>query len=58
MIDDEVLIGLVEKYEELYNPKHNYYSNQRVRDNIWDEIGEIMDETGECWMCSLPQAIF
>jgi hypothetical protein len=47
MIDDEVLIQLVSKYEELYNPKHNHYSNQKIRDYIWDEIGEMMEETGK-----------
>lgn len=41
-MDGEVLITLVQNYEELYNLKHSQYSNQQRRDNIWEEIGNIM----------------
>lgn len=46
-MNDDVLISLVERYEELYNLKHQHYHNQLRRDNIWDEIGQIMNESGE-----------
>ncbi|XP_041977535.1 uncharacterized protein LOC121731913 [Aricia agestis] len=43
---DDILISLVERYEELYNLKHRHYHNQKRRDIIWDEIGTKMNESG------------
>lgn len=46
-MEDEVLITLVQNYEELYNLKHSQYSNLQRRDNIWEEIGDVMKLSGE-----------
>ncbi|KAL1488986.1 hypothetical protein ABEB36_014765 [Hypothenemus hampei] len=45
-MDDGLLITLVQQYEEIYNLKNKYYSNQQRRQNIWDEIGEKMGQSG------------
>lgn len=41
------LITIVQEYEELYNLKHPNYSNQQRRDNIWEEIGNRLNENGK-----------
>jgi len=47
MMDIARLITIVQEYEELYNLKHPHYSNQQRRDNIWDEIGKRLNQTGK-----------
>lgn len=42
-MDEELLISVVGKYPELYDP--NYDDDQR-RNNIWQEIEEIMKQKG------------
>lgn len=46
-MDEELLITLVQNYEELYNLKHSQYSNLQRRDNIWEEIGDAMKFPGK-----------
>lgn len=46
-MENEMLITLVQKYEELYNLKPSQYSNLQRRDNIWEEIGDVMKLSGE-----------
>lgn len=45
-MDVAKLITLVQNYEELYNMRHAQYFNITRRDNCWEEIGSIMNETG------------
>lgn len=40
------LIAIVQEYEELYNLNHPHYLNQQRRDNIWEEIGKRLNQTG------------
>lgn len=49
-MSDSNLIELVRSYEELYNLQHQYYSNQQRRDNIWEEIGEVLGENGKLFL--------
>jgi hypothetical protein len=46
-MDSDKLILLVQQYDELYNFKNSNCSNQQRRQNIWDEIGKAMKETGK-----------
>lgn len=43
----EKLIMLVSEYSELYDMKDKNYSNQIRRENIWDEIGRKLNESGK-----------
>ncbi|CAG5034405.1 unnamed protein product [Parnassius apollo] len=45
-MDEMALISFVQQYEELYNLRHPHYMNQQRRDNIWEEIGEEVNDTG------------
>lgn len=45
-MDDGLLITLVQQYDELYNLKNKDYNNQQRRQNIWEEIGEILKQPG------------
>ncbi|CAK1591018.1 unnamed protein product [Parnassius mnemosyne] len=45
-MDEIALILFVQQYEDLYNLQHPHYMNRQRRDNIWEEIGERMNETG------------
>ncbi|CAG5032961.1 unnamed protein product [Parnassius apollo] len=45
-MDEVALISFVQQYEELYNLRHPHYMNQQRQDNIWEEIGEQMNDTG------------
>lgn len=47
IMDIARLITIVQEYEELYNLKHSHYSNQQRRDNIWEEIGKRLNQTGK-----------
>lgn len=46
-MDASRLIAIVQEYEEIYNLKHPNYSNQQRRDNIWEEIGNRLNQTGK-----------
>ncbi|CAG4959316.1 unnamed protein product [Parnassius apollo] len=44
-MDAAQLIAVVQEYEELYNLRHPFYSNQQRRDNIWEEIGRRFNKS-------------
>nr|CAI5854722.1 unnamed protein product [Callosobruchus analis] len=41
--EEETLVGLVSKYESLYDMSNKNYSNSEMKDNIWQQIGEQMN---------------
>ena len=46
----EKLINLVQKYQFLYNKSHKYYCNNIIRENIWTEISNSLDNTTANYM--------
>lgn len=44
-MDAELLISLVEQYKKLYDIQHPNY-NVQSRNNIWEEIGGVIKESG------------
>lgn len=46
-MDAARLIAIVQEYEEIYNLKHPDYSNQQIRDNIWEQIGTRFNKNGK-----------
>ncbi|CAG4951261.1 unnamed protein product [Parnassius apollo] len=46
IMDAAQLIAVVQEYEELYNLRHLFYSNQQRRDNIWEEVGRRLNKSG------------
>nr|CAI5835507.1 unnamed protein product [Callosobruchus analis] len=45
--EEETLVGLVSKYESLYDMSNKNYSNSEMKDNIWQQIGEQMNWSGQ-----------
>lgn len=45
-MDDEKLIILIQKYEELYNTADKNYCNQQRKDNCWSEISAKIGQSG------------
>ncbi|XP_050313465.1 uncharacterized protein LOC126748344 [Anthonomus grandis grandis] len=41
--EEEKLVGLVSKYELLFDMSNKNYSNTEIKDNIWKQIGEQMN---------------
>lgn len=46
IISEEKLILLVQKYKHLYDPSDLNYHNNLMKDNSWEEIGQILKTTG------------
>jgi hypothetical protein len=46
-MDEGQLIVLVQQYEELYKFISPNYSNRQQRENIWEEIGQLMKQPGK-----------
>jgi hypothetical protein len=46
-MDEGQLILFVQQYEKLYNFKNPNYSNLQRRENIWEEIGQLMKQPGK-----------
>ena len=46
-MDVAKLILLVQNYPEVYNMRHPEYFNKIRRENCWEEIGGIMNQTGK-----------
>lgn len=46
MMDDEKLISLVKKKEEIYNRTHPLYRYQGCKKEAWEYIARKMDATG------------
>lgn len=46
-MNEELLISLVSQYKELYDTGDTRYHDEQRRNNIWQEIGEIMKLTGK-----------
>lgn len=44
-MNEELLLSLVKEYKELYDPSNARYHDEQRRNNIWQEIGEVMKET-------------
>lgn len=44
-MNEELLISLVQKYKELYDLGDPRYHDEQRRMNIWQEIGQILNET-------------
>lgn len=44
-INEELLTTLVQKYKELYDLGDPRYHDEQRRMNIWQEIGQILNET-------------
>lgn len=44
---EEQLIDFVKSNPPLYNPKDALYKNKMYRDRLWEDIGSILDKTGE-----------
>jgi hypothetical protein len=38
---------LAQQYEGLYNFRNPNYSNKQRRENIWEEIGQLMKQPGK-----------
>nr|CAI5854410.1 unnamed protein product [Callosobruchus analis] len=51
--EEETLVGLVSKYESLYDMSNKNYSNSEMKDNIWQQIGEQMNWSGYCQRIAL-----
>ncbi len=41
------LIDEYEKYEELWNPKHEFYYNKLKKSDTWEQIGKNIDKPHE-----------
>lgn len=48
-MDEEKLIMLVSKYDEIFDLSHRYYMDQKRKENIWEEISEDMGVSGIFW---------
>lgn len=45
-MDEELLISMVANYKELYDPQHPKYDDNQRRNNIWEEIGGVLKQSG------------
>jgi hypothetical protein len=46
-MDEGQLILFMHQYEEIHNFKNPNYSNLQRRENIWEEIGQLMKQPGK-----------
>jgi hypothetical protein len=46
-MDSTKLILSVQQYDEFYNLLNSNYSNEQIRQNVWDDIGKAMKEPGK-----------
>lgn len=46
-LDDELLISLVRRYEELYDSHHKSYANHDKKEACWKQISKQMGATGK-----------
>ncbi|XP_073952108.1 uncharacterized protein [Choristoneura fumiferana] len=44
-VDDEILIKFVRNHEAIYNIKSKEYRKTQLKQNLWREIGEILNKT-------------
>lgn len=46
-MDDEKLIALIRRYEELYNTHHKNYANHEKKDACWKHISKELGLSGK-----------
>ena len=52
-MDDFKLIELVREHKCLYDSKDQHYKDTLIRDNVWKEISEGMEQTREYYIIYL-----
>lgn len=46
-MDDELLIELIRLRPVIYNSAHSKYMDNKLKDNLWKEISQILKEEGK-----------
>lgn len=46
-MDDELLIEVIRLRPVIYNSAHSKYMDNKLKDNLWKEISQILKEEGK-----------